>query len=276
MNSLRITNCFGLALACVLSASAQAASTAGTLLFAQQGTQIVSASGVARAAHKGDILQTGETLLTPAGAISQIRLNDGSLLGMRPESELRIANAPIGDDNAGKGPVLALVNGSARIIGSELMDPNKPSNITFQSGGAMLRLKGADLESAVVKGDAKPNGSGEAPGSYQHLLVGSGTVANGTAVAALTPRQVSFVGATNTAPVTLSNPSLAVFGDKPVAPATGSGSDNKGNSNATTPKAISVTTAPKVTPPLPVPVNIPVAVPALKPCTRFIGKTCIQ
>ncbi len=276
MNTLRIANCLCLAMAC--AAGAQAATTAGTLLFAQQGTQIVSASGVARAAHKGDVLQTGETLLTPAGAISQIQLNDGSLLGMRPESELKIAATPVGDGNAGKGPALALVNGSARIIGSELMDPNKPSNITFQSGGAVLKLKGADLESAVVKGDGKPNGGENAPGSYQHLLVGSGTIANGTAIAALTPRQVSYVGATNTAPVTLSNPSLAVFGDKPVAPPSGTGSspDTKGNNNATTPKAISVTTAPKVVAPSPLPATVPVTVPPVKPCTRFIGKTCIQ
>ena len=267
-----IANCLGLALAC--AASAQAATSAGTLLFAQPGTQIVSAAGVARAAHKGDVLQTGETLLTPAGAISQLQLTDGSLVGMRSGSELKIAAPSTGDDN--KGPTLALVSGAARVIGSELMDPNKASNITFQSGGATLRLKGADLESAVVKADGKSNPGDAAPGSYQHLLVGSGTIANGTAVAALTPKQVSYVGVTNTAPVTLANASLAVFGDKPTAPAAGTQSDNKGNGAATTPKAINIATAPKVITPPTLPVTVPVAAPVVKPCTRFIGKTCIQ
>ncbi len=274
MKKLWIANCMALAMACGLST--QAATPAGTLLFAQPGTQIVSASGVVRAAQKGDVLQTGESLLTPTGAISQVQLTDGSLVGMRSGSELKIAGASAGDDSNGKGPTLALVSGTARIIGSELMDPNKASNITFQSGGAILKLKAADLESAVVKADGKANDGNNAPGSYQHLLVGSGTIANGTAVAALTPRQVSYVGATNTAPVALANQSLAVFGDRNTAPAAGAQADNKGPGTATTPKAISIATMPKLVAPPTLPSNIPGAVPAGKPCTRFIGKTCIQ
>ena len=274
MNNIRIAHCLGWAIAC--AASAQAATPAGTLLFAQPGTQIVSASGQTRAAQKGDVLQTGESLLTPTGAISQVQLTDGSLVGMRSGSELKISGASAGDDSSNKGPTLALVSGTARIIGSELMDPNKASNITFQSGGAVLKLKGADLESAVVKADGKASAGDNAPGSYQHLLVGSGTIANGSAVAALTPRQVSYVGAANTAPVALASQSLAVFGDRPTAPATGAQADNKGPGAATTPKAISIATLPKVIAPPALPVTIPAASPAGKPCTRFIGKTCIQ
>ncbi len=268
-----MTHSVWMALAC--AAGAQAATPAGTVLFAQTGTQIVSASGVARPAHKGDVLQAGESLQTPAGAISQLQLNDGSLVGMRPGSELKITAPTPGDDN--RGPTLALVGGAARIIGSELMDPNKPSNITFQSGGAVLKLKGADLESAVVKADGKPNAGDNAPGSYQHLLVGSGTIANGTAVAALTPKQVSYVGATNTAPVTLANASLAVFGDNHTAAPSDGNKDKGGASAQATPKAINIAAAPKViAPPPTLPAALPVAPPAVKPCTRFIGKTCIQ
>ena len=173
---LRITGC---AIAAMVLAHAVGAQTAGTVLFAQAGTQIVSASGAARAAKKGDVLQTGDRLLTPAGAISQVLLPDGSLIGMRPDSELKITAAPLGSDN--KAPVLALVNGAARVIGAELMDSQKVSNLTLQSGTATVQLKGADMESAVVKADAlqASAASGSAPGSYQRLLLGTGTVANG-------------------------------------------------------------------------------------------------
>lgn len=252
---LRITSCTLAALGC---AQGGAAETAGTVLFAQPGTQIVGESGVARAAVKGDVLKTGERLLTPAGSISQVVLPDGSLIGMRPESELKITPAPVGSGS--KAPVVGLINGSARVISAELMDSKKISNFTLQSDTATVSLKGADLESTVVRPDAKPTtGAGAAPGSYQRLLVGTANVANGNQAAALAPRQVTFVGARNAAPVTLTTPAQNVFAGNRVSsgPQTGAGAspNNRGT-----------------------PLNLvrPVTVPVVKPCTRFIGRTCIQ
>ncbi len=263
------------ALAALAFANGVAADTAGTLLFAQPGTQIVATSGVARAASKGDTLQTGERLLTPAGAISQVVLPDGSLIGMRPDSELKIDAAPAGSDN--KAPVVGLVSGTARVIGADLMDSKKTSNITLQSGSATVKLKGADLESAVVKADGKSVAADGAPGSYQRLLVGTGSVANGNQVAALAPRQVSYVGGGSMAPITLAAPPQNLFADNrgnPAAPATGSTARNPGAATPiNTPKLGNLTPPAARAPVVPVP---PVTPPAPKPCTRFIGKTCIQ
>lgn len=250
------------------------AETAGTLLFAQPGTQIVAENGASRAASRGDTLQTGERLLTPRGAISQVLLPDGSLIGMRPESELRLDPPAVGSDS--KAPVLALVQGTVRVVASSLMDSKKNTSLTLQSGTATLKLKGADLESAVVKGDAKAAPGDAAPGSYQRLTVGSGTVANGGAVAALAPRQISFVPSANGAPTTLNTPAQNVFvGNRPAGPAGGALANPKGG-NAATPIAAGNlgTNTPGMKPANPVP--LPVAAPTPKPCTRFIGKTCIQ
>lgn len=264
MKYLRITS---YAVAALGFAHSAGAAPAGTVLFTQPGTQIVGTNGTARAATKGDMLQTGERLLTPPGAISQVLLPDGSLIGMRPESELKLEAAPGGSD--GRAPVVNLVNGTARIIGAELMDNKKGSNFTLQSGQAMIKLKGADLESAVVKADGKSAVGDTSPGSYQRLLVGSGTVASGSQVAALTPRQVSFTGSANAAPVTLAAPSQNVFG--------GGNRGGGGGANATTPyKLPNTLTPPRPVMPLVQPVAVPVTVPPVRPCTRFIGKTCIQ
>ena len=182
---LRITSCTLTALGCVQGVAAQ---TAATVLFAQPGTHIVGESTVARAAVKGDVLQTGELLVTPAGSISQVVLPDGSLIGMRPESEPQITPAPAGSGS--KAPVVGLTNGTVRVISAELMDSKKISNFTLQSGAPTISLKGADLESAVLRPDAKPatgagaGAAGAAPGSYQRLLVGSANAANGNQVTA--------------------------------------------------------------------------------------------
>jgi hypothetical protein len=282
---LRFTSC---ALAALGFAHSAAAAPAGTLLFTQPGTQIVSATGTARAATKGEVLQTGERLLTPAGAISQVLLPDGSLIGMRSESELKIDAAPASSDS--KAPVVNLVNGTARVIGAELMDNKKMSNFSLQSGSASVKLKGADLESAVVKADARSTGGEAAPGSYQRLLVGAGTVANGSQVTALAPREVSYTGTINTGSVTVATPSQNLFGGGANRgtgqPPAGAGASDKGsgNNNANAiapPKLANIMAQLKAPTPLVQPVVQPVVappavVPAVRPCTRFIGKTCIQ
>ena len=277
---LRMTCC---ALATMGFAHSAAAQTAGTVLFAQPGTQIVGESGVARAAVKGDVLQTGERLVTPAGSISQVILPDGSLIGMRPESELKITPALAGSGS--KAPVVGLISGTARVIGAELMDSKKISNFTLQSGTATVSLKGADLESAVIKPEARPAGAtgapagAAAPGSYQRLLVGTANVANGNQVTALSPRQVSFVGAGNTGPVTLSTPAQNVFpanrGNPAPQPGVGAAPGSRVNPPGLARPAITMPTLSPMAPNVNT-VRVPAPVPAVRPCTRFIGKTCIQ
>ena len=249
--------------------SGAAAAPAGTLLFAQPGTQIVGTTGTTRAATKGDLLQSGERLLTPPGAISQVLLPDGSLIGMRPESEVRIDLAPAGSDT--KPPVVSLVNGTARVISADLLDAKKVPNFTLQSGNATVKLKSADMESTVVKANDKSPSTDGAPGSYQRLLVGSGSVSNANVATALAPRQVSYVGAANTEPVTLAAVPPKLFAPGRVASPTSV-------TGGTAPKGAD-TPRPVVNPPrvhIPVPPVLPVTPAVTKPCTRFIGKTCIQ
>ncbi len=182
---------------------------AATLLFTQTGTQIVSENGAARPAKRGDVMQTGERLRTPPGAISQLLLPDGSLIGMRPDSELKIDLPAVVTDNSRQ--VVSLLQGAAHVIGAELMDAKRTTAFTFQSGLATLRLQGADVESAIVKTDlGKPTGLAN-PGSYNRLLVGTGSIGSGTLVEPLAPRQVSFVGAINVAPITVASVSPNLF-----------------------------------------------------------------
>jgi hypothetical protein len=182
---------------------------AGTLLFTQPGSQIVEDNGQSRPAKQGDMLQPGERLITPPGGISQVLLPDGSLVGLRPASEIKFDGPRATSDNAVSA--ISLIRGAARLIGTELMDGKKVSSFTLQSGPATLKLKGADLETAVVKpDDGKPVG-GVDPGSYNRLLTGVASVGNGSQVETLAPRQVSFVSTTALAPIKLTSVSPTLF-----------------------------------------------------------------
>jgi FecR protein len=206
---MRFTLSATFALVSTMLAAAAFAAPAGTLLFTQSGAQILDANGVPRPAKRGDVIQEGERVRAPNGGISQLLLPDGSLIGMRPSSEIKLDKPALLTDSSKQ--LISLTQGAVRVIGSELMDTKKPSAFTFQSGLATLKLQGADLETALVKPDApKTAGSGDA-GSYNRLLIGTGSIGSGTAVEPLAPRQVSFVGAINVAPVLVSSVSPTLF-----------------------------------------------------------------
>lgn len=211
------------------------AELAGTVLFAQEGAQIVGPSGVARAAKQGDAVQFGERLVTSSGAISQIKLADGSLVGVRPGSELKL-DSPASPSQFGQS--MSLVQGRVRIIGAELMDKTKSSALTLQTGQATLQLHGADVESLVVKGEARagaaggmgkgnPGDANRPPpggpasgdgGSYSRLAAGTGSLRSGGHVGPLAAGQVNFVSSGNPTPMTMAAMPPQPRGDMPNAP----------------------------------------------------------
>jgi hypothetical protein len=223
----RTPNLITLAATLCLLSTAVLAAPAGTVLFTQTGSQIVGADGTARPAQRGDVLQHGEKLLTPAGGISQILMQDGSILGVRPETELRF-DPPIGSAL----PAVSLLQGSVRVIAAELMDAKRPSAMTLRSGEATLRLKGGDVETTVV--DDKQRRAVE-PGSYSRLITGNASIGKGSLVEPLSPRQVSFVGSANLAPVVISSASPELFGNKLTIPVTGGSVDTSKTTALNTP-----------------------------------------
>lgn len=208
MKIIRILSIVGGTASLAMTAPAVIAQGVGTVLFAQEGAQITSASGAVRPARRGEVMQVGERLTTSANGISQVRLADGSLVGLRPGSQLRM-DAPV--PAAPSGQSLSLLQGGVRIIGAELMDRQRSSAVTLQTGQATLQLHGADLESMVLRAagsgnserDGRPEPRSAEAGSYNRLTVGSGQLRSGTASEPLVARQVSFVPAGSTAPMQL-------------------------------------------------------------------------
>lgn len=186
----------------------------GTLLFAQDGVQIINPQGQSRPARRGDALEPGERLVTPENAATQIRLLDGSLVGVRPGSELTV-NLP--DTASGVAQqIISLLSGKVRVIGSELIG-GKPAPLLLNAGDSRLQMNGADLEAAVVPKGRTPTDGGAGTGSYSRLLVGTAQLNVGATVVPLAPREVNFV-ATGALPVLASISPAAVFADPRTLP----------------------------------------------------------
>lgn len=197
-----------IAAACLLCIPAVWAQSAATILFMQEGTVIVNAAGASRAAQQGEAVLPGERVLSPSGGIAQLRLPDGSLIGMRPGSELKLETPPPGSTIA---HVASLLQGSVHAISSELMDAKKPSTLTLKAGLTTLNLQGADLETRMVPKEERNAQGTLAAGSYTRVVTGIARIGSGPTMQTLPPKQVSFVGIVNPTPVLLASASSTLL-----------------------------------------------------------------
>jgi hypothetical protein len=101
----------GLSSAPVLSQSNEAAQ----VIFTNDKLTVIDAKGVERKVKQGDFIQPGERVVTPPGVIGQIRLPDGTLLGARPGTDLKLENIL---KALGKN-VLVLNEGNVRVINAQ-------------------------------------------------------------------------------------------------------------------------------------------------------------
>lgn len=185
MHSLARFTLPALTLALGFSAGLQAQEGA-TVLFSQSGSQIINAAGNSRPASRGERLQAGERLVTPANAISQIKLPDGSLVGVRPGSELSI-------DSSSRQQTISVQQGAVRVIGAELVKPQGNSNLIVQTPQGRVELRAGDLETAVTRPAAGKRQETEA-GSYNRLQAGTASLQKpGAPGEGLALRQTTFV-----------------------------------------------------------------------------------
>ena len=102
-----------------LPAYGQESNSEGRILFVHGRVEIVS-NEVSRAAQRGDNVAGTDRIITYAASSAQIRFSDGSLLALRPDTELIIAEyryQPGGSDNAQETD---LVRGSLRAVSGAL------------------------------------------------------------------------------------------------------------------------------------------------------------
>ncbi|HEY5764063.1 MAG TPA: hypothetical protein VIS73_12720 [Rhodocyclaceae bacterium] len=174
------------------------ASPAGTLLFAKGGTQIVDPSGVSRIGKAGDLLQPGERVVTPDGAVCQIKLWDGTLVGVRPDTELKVELPE--QASARAKSVIQVLKGGLRVINLDLRDGRTRLPVTLQSPTGVVDLTNADAESRVVSPETLKKSGVKDPGLYTRVQIGKGTIRTGTGEVPIAIRTVAFTPMIDVAP----------------------------------------------------------------------------
>ncbi|MBK9445338.1 MAG: hypothetical protein IPO00_04130 [Betaproteobacteria bacterium] len=158
---------------------------AAQVIFTNDKLTVIDAKGIERTVKQGEYIQPGERVLTPPGVIGQIRLPDGTLLGARPGTDLKL-EATL--KSLGKN-VLVLNEGNVRVINIEPAKGPKPLPMDVISPISTMQLTGGDGEAMHVKPGSKQNVEA---GTYNRLQLGAAVVRNDKGELPLPPMQPVF------------------------------------------------------------------------------------
>lgn len=147
---------------------------AGRILFVTGAARIVDASGHERTMVRGGEVRVGDRLLTMDGALGQIKLRDGSLLGLRPDSAVRVESYSPAHQN-GDSAVLRLERGALRVINRDILVGAAQAALLVRTPTATIRLVNADGDAFVIEGSRGGSKQVDA-GTYSRVIAGAGSL----------------------------------------------------------------------------------------------------
>lgn len=139
----------------------------------------------------GDAVHEGDTALGGKGAVSVIRLIDGSTIEVRPDSEVELSLVSYGQDSHGT-IALKLIKGGLRMV-SGLFGKQPGSQVEVRTPSGLIGVRGTDFAVRHCEGDSCAAET-DALGSVIGLLNGA-LAMNNAAVSdfAIAPREVFLV-----------------------------------------------------------------------------------
>jgi len=185
------------------------ADSAGRFIVVAGSVQIVGRDGVARIAARDDVIRQGETIVTGANSLAQLRMTDGGAVSVRPETELKLdAYRFSGSDDRDASFFVSIIKGGLRTI-TGLIGRNRRDNYRITTASATMGIRGTHFEVVHVV-QPLPDA---APGTYNRVYEGITTFQNrGGPVVLVSREQTAFVALPgNLAPV-LVKPPVAIFG----------------------------------------------------------------
>jgi hypothetical protein len=156
-----------LALSLLVASTAGLAQSAGEIEFARGVGFAQSAGQLPRTLGKGLSLQEGDRLTTSDNSTAIVRLQDGTRMTVRPNSDLVLQEYRFKENASNNSMVLQLFRGGFRAL-TGLISKNSPNAARIQTSTATIGIRGTDFdarlcakecgaESARVTERARPN-----------------------------------------------------------------------------------------------------------------------
>ena len=180
--------------ACLLSAWASQvlASTAGVFQFVAGDVRVTLAEGNERPAAKGSPISVGDTVTTAKASMAQIKMGDGAIIVVQPESKLTVAEFSYAGKEDGTEKVqFRLQQGGFRSVTGVIGHTNK-GNYMIETPIAHIGVRGTDHESWYFPTATSLNGESAEAGLYNKVNVGLTYIQTSTGEVAIAPNQVGY------------------------------------------------------------------------------------
>lgn len=193
---------------CVLAACLLALASPGSANAAEAGKfqfvigdiKVVSASGAERTPVKGEAFNAGETIITGASGSAQIRMTDGGLVAVRPDTQMKLDQYVFnGREDGSERKLVSLIKGGFRAITGLIGNRNK-QNYKILTPSATIGIRGTDHEAVVIVPGAA---GGFQAGTYDRVYRGATIIETDKGKLIVNPNQVGFTPGKGVVPVLL-------------------------------------------------------------------------
>ena len=175
------------------------AAIAGQVQFVHGTVQLTTATGVTHAIKKGDAVSEGDTLISAQTASAQIRMVDGGVIAMRPDTKLKIDRFTFnGQEDGTERSFLSVFKGGFRAITGTIGKKNKV-NYHITTPATTIGVRGTDHETFVVTPDS-PLAAGTPVGTYNKVNLGETSMTTEKGTIFVLPNQMGFAGGADQMP----------------------------------------------------------------------------
>jgi hypothetical protein len=190
--------------------------TAGVIQFVAGDVQIVQPDGGERAARKGVAVNVGDTLSTAKGAMTQLKMGDGAVVVVVPESRVTVVEFRYAGVEDGTEKVrYRLEQGGFRAVTGAIGRTHK-KNYVIETPIAHMGVRGTDHETYYFPAIGPVSEDGAKPGAYNKVNMGKTFIRTGAGEVEVEPNQVGFVASANDVPAIL--PTVPGFFNRSIAP----------------------------------------------------------
>ena len=205
----------GLMVIALLGAAGEGrAATAGIFQFVA-GEVRVGVEGSERAARKGTLLNVGDTIATARNATAQVKMGDGAIVLVQPDSRVTVAAYRFdGREDGTERVVFRLEQGGFRSVTGAIGNTHK-NTYRIETPVAQMGVRGTDHESYYFP----PGSDAGRAGAYNKVNVGLTFIRTAAGEVVIAPNQVGFVASGQDVPSLL--PSLPGFFNRAIAPRSG-------------------------------------------------------
>ena len=175
------------------------AAVAGRVQYVHGKVLLTTATGVAHAIKKGEAVNEGDTLISSPTASAQIRMEDGGMVAMRPNTKLKIDRFVFdGQEDGTERSFFSVFKGGFRAITGQIGKKNK-INYHITTPATTIGIRGTDHETYVVTQDS-PLAEGTPVGTYNKVNLGETSMTTDKGTVVVLPNQMGFAGASDQMP----------------------------------------------------------------------------